>query len=81
MINMRVSTDQDSTERFAERAQSRGGLFQGWCCAAAGSLPVPSAVGLKERWDAPGSDSAMGRAAFILSSLCPFPRITVWLCL
>lgn len=68
MINMRVSTGQDSTERFAESSEQRG-LFQGWCCAAAGSLPVPSAVGLKERWDAPGSDSAVGGKGSIHSVL------------
>lgn len=49
------------------------------CCCRVPSCP--SAVGLKERWDAPGSDSGVGRTASILSSLCPFPRITLWLCL
>lgn len=54
-----------------ESSEQRG-LFQGWCCAVAGSLPVLLLWdSRRERWDAPGSDSRVGRAASILSSLCP----------
>lgn len=78
---MRVSTEQDSTERFAESSEQRV-LFRGGAVLLQG--PFLSLL----LWDSRrgGMHQGLtvwwvGRAASIVSSLCPFPKNTVWLCL